>query len=664
MKEYNENEELNKNGNIVPENNISEADKKVPEFENIDQKMEYANGFRYKYHVASNDAILRSFQGDKYKGSMSRFEVQKNTNISIDRTAGHSIATLALLLEKDENGNPKYTYEQICDPKALVEEKQKAFDTVVQAAIRGNDEDNKFLCETIINGLKVGAGIVEKYTRQLNLDDPNYECSETFNKIAGLVSLMHDAWQELDGEYSKEQLEFAQKENPNIKTEEEAHDYVLDKYIGFMSVFASSQNDMVNGYYKIKNNDAMANPLSVVSDSFVVHELKKVLKDWRENANNIPLSEYSLSKKGRTFYHGVTGSIKGYLSSSKWRETQFNREIQNQMVQYGIEGKLFDGSSFKIKNNEVELINPPILDFDNNKIKLPKPVKKKVSKGKPKAKTKVDINDKKLKEAIAAKAKVDAKYNEYLVKHTGEDVISDDMEKNADTLSRAMAASMLGKSKAVSKYSESRIEDTAKRIREILRVSEMDNKAMKIALQKPEYVEMAVKVQVKSLYVPQNSNKLINDMKKLGDNMMSDKGRTTEYQNLVTAVKNLGKLSSDKENDPVLTEQTTAAGYEVLRAVENYTKGKKSIRFSDDGKDRFDNALDALGILYKHLPRLRPQIDMMVERINIVRKSQDPAHKNHVDINKYGTDRAEQAMKRRPKKAQDVKKQPQRISVK
>ena len=662
MKEFNENEELNINGNIAPGNNISEVDKKVPEFENIDQKMEYANGFRYKYHVASNNAILRSFQGDKYKGYMSQFEVQKkNTNISIDRTAGHSIATLALLLEKDENGNPKYTYEQICDPKALVEEKQKAFDTVVQAAIRGNDEDNKFLCETIINGLKVGAGIVEKYTRQLNLDDPNYECSETFNKIAGLVSLMHDAWQELDSEYSKEQLEFAQKENPNIKTEEEAHEYVLDKYIGFMSVFASSQNDMVNGYYKIKNNDAMANPLSVVSNSFMVHELKKVLRDWHENANNIPLSEYSLSKKGRTFYHGVNGSVGGYLSSGEWVNTQFNRKIQNQMVQYGIEGKLFDGSSFKIKNNEVELINPPILDFDNNKIKLPKPVKKKVSKGKSKSETKTD---KKLEEAIAAKAKVDAKYNEYLVKHTGEDVISDDMEKNADTLSRAMAASMLGKSKAVSKYSESRIEDTAKRIREVLRVSEMDNEAMKIALQKPEYVEMAVKVQVKSLYVPQNSNKLINDMKKLGDNMMSDKGRTTEYQNLVTAVKNLGKLSSDKENDPVLTEQTKAAGYEVLRAVENYTKGKKSIRFSDDGKDRFDNALDALGILYKHLPKLKPQIDIMVERINNVRKSQDSAHKNHVDINKYGADRAEQAMKRRPKKAQDVKKQPQKNFVK
>ena len=66
-------------------------------------------------------------------------------------------------------------------------------------------------------------------------------------------------------------------------------------------------------------------------------------------------------------------------------------------------------------------------------------------------------------------------------------------------------------------------------------------------------------------------------------------------------------MGIDKENDPVLTEQTKAAGYEVLRAVENYTKGKKNIRFSDDGKDRFDNALDALGILYKHMPRLRPQ---------------------------------------------------------
>ena len=76
MKEYNENEELNINGNIAPGNNISEVDEKVPEFENIDQKIEYANGFRYKYHVASNNAILRSFQGDKYKGQPPRISVK------------------------------------------------------------------------------------------------------------------------------------------------------------------------------------------------------------------------------------------------------------------------------------------------------------------------------------------------------------------------------------------------------------------------------------------------------------------------------------------------------------------------------------------------------------------------------------------------------------
>ena len=37
MKEFNENEELNINGNIAPGNNISEVDKKVPEFENIEE---------------------------------------------------------------------------------------------------------------------------------------------------------------------------------------------------------------------------------------------------------------------------------------------------------------------------------------------------------------------------------------------------------------------------------------------------------------------------------------------------------------------------------------------------------------------------------------------------------------------------------------------------
>ena len=102
-------------------------------------------------------------------------------------------------------------------------------------------------------------------------------------------------------------------------------------------------------------------------------------------------------------------------------------------------------------------------------------------------------------------------------------------------------------------------------------------------------------------------------------------------------------------------------GFEVMLAAENYMKGKKSVRSTDDGKERFDNALDALGVLYRNVPVLRSHIDELVDKTNRVRGAKDPNHKDHVDIEKYDNERAREAKMNRGLKAQGIKPQKNNI---
>ena len=144
------------------------------------------------------------------------------------------------------------------------------------------------------------------------------------------------------------------------------------------------------------------------------------------------------------------------------------------------------------------------------------------------------------------------------------------------------------------------------------------------ALQFPERVPGFLTGRIQDVYKPAETFNVIRDMSNLGKNMMSARDRSPEYQKLVNSVKKMGRLNRDDYTNPQVVQETTNAGLEVLRAVEDYTKGKKKVRSNDDGKERFNNALDALGILYQNVPGMRPEIDKVMARINKVRKAEDP----------------------------------------
>ncbi len=122
---------------------------------------------------------------------------------------------------------------------------------------------------------------------------------------------------------------------------------------------------------------------------------------------------------------------------------------------------------------------------------------------------------------------------------------------------------------------------------------------------------------------------------------MKDDDRSYEYQHMVKSVRVIANMKPEDIDSQKGRLALIGANFDLILSVQNYMKGKKSIRFSDDGKDRFDNSIDALAVMNKYVPGSRRVIDNIVDRINIVRDAREAEKKGHVDITKYGADRAE-----------------------
>ena len=84
------------------------------------------------------------------------------------------------------------------------------------------------------------------------------------------------------------------------------------------------------------------------------------------------------------------------------------------------------------------------------------------------------------------------------------------------------------------------------------------------------------------------------------------------------------------------------ANQTMLNTVKDYAAGKKSVRFWDSGKERFNNCMDSLAILKKHIPGMRQETQAIQDRVNEVRNV-SPDHKDYLDLSQYGAARAENA---------------------
>ena len=128
-----------------------------------------------------------------------------------------------------------------------------------------------------------------------------------------------------------------------------------------------------------------------------------------------------------------------------------------------------------------------------------------------------------------------------------------------------------------------------------------------------------------ALFAPRNENRYaLDDLAKqqmltLGASMET-KGRSDEWKNLHAAL-----------TDPEMKDSSR-----IFDAVEQYTKGKKSVRKTQEGQDSFDLAMKAIAIAAKNGdPVAKQRAQNLVDRINEVRGTQDPKHKDHASLEAF-----------------------------
>ena len=248
------------------------------------------------------------------------------------------------------------------------------------------------------------------------------------------------------------------------------------------------------------------------------------------------------------------------------------------------------------------------------------------------------------------KKKIKEQYEYYIRQHTGENIDKSDYNKNVEQLSKVMAAIILGSSGTLT-YSKKLIDITADKLKRTLYLKEQPQVTeVKTALSSKNAARSLMEEQMYKNYQTQNGAELISDMKTLLGNMMSSADRSPEYKAMVMGVKRIAEMDPASVSSIKGQSALIVANSELMRRIDGYMKGKKSVRRSDDGKERFNNALDALAVLNKHVKGAESITKDIVGRINQVRNANNEMHKDYVDIDNFGPKRAARAKEERQAK--------------
>ncbi len=265
----------------------------------------------------------------------------------------------------------------------------------------------------------------------------------------------------------------------------------------------------------------------------------------------------------------------------------------------------------------------------------------------------------KVVEVDAEREAAKGKYDAYIAAHTGANRITQNHEKNVEVLSKAMAASIVKDSPDTRTYSVKMIHNLAEKLTVSLKLGEMAPEKVSEILSDPKNIGKAIKDRSKALYYPteenQNQKNYVNSLDNIGKVMMRSYDRSPEYKAMVKYVKNIGSLESYYLKTPEGKDELIENGVNLFQATETYMKGKKSVRSTNDGKERFDNALDVLAVIHKYLPEMRGRVEEVVARINKVRGAEAANHKDHVDLKNYGPERAQRAELERMKRDSGAK---------
>ena len=373
--------------------------------------------------------------------------------------------------------------------------------------------------------------------------------------------------------------------------------------------------------------------------------LDVLIKDaWKNQGTKKILSTFSEKE--------IKGWKKGQEVLDQKSDSKSDPKYKKWILDYG------DPVSVKLKRRDITMV----LKDMNKKVISKRAMAPKVGNVK-KSVTFADIDNIMANDDFAGitpvdKIKEDAqkKFSNYITAHTGENRVSDDNEKNVEMLSKAMAACLLKGNPENRVYSLKKIHDLAEKLMVSLELKKMEPDKIKNSLMDRHNLIDSIKERTMDIYYPVSDEaKFAEELGSISKSMMSSFDRSPEYQRMAKYAKNIGGLESEYRQTPEGRAEYVENIFNLLMATENYMKIKKGIPPTENGKDRFDNALDILATVRKYIPEARDRVDSLVERTNQIRDVKSSKDKGFVDIEKYGKDRAYKAAVERHKRDSGAK---------
>ncbi|MBR1508790.1 MAG: hypothetical protein IJ619_12400 [Eubacterium sp.] len=611
----------------------------------IEEKFYHAKKMNDKYQIHSDSDWVKSFFGNKYNKSNIQSEYKGHDNLSLDRTAGASIASLALLMEKDSYGNPKYTLEQILNPKKFVDEKQDMFDKIIKLTGDSSEESRTALGKLIYDGLKNGSMIMDQMTDELDMDDPTVELSDKFQMLSKISAIMHDAWQELAGN-KKWLIDNTSKDRPECTDEKSAHEYTKNKFCGPFALWTSEATKYINesvNYYKGKDSQDG----KVLIAAFNLQNMKNTFKKCKKSGKSA--SDYYLDDKtgtkviSITSHFGMRDDVQGWFS-----ELQMNPKLSQNLYKQANSGELFKYTSVTAvpqKNSEgylIEYSNMPTLNLGKNKFDIKVPKSSKVAEAPHKSG---------IKEPAKKPKKLPVNFDSYIKLHTGEGGFKGKNQKDkCEAVCKVLAAYSL--KKLGRDFSLKEIHKMSKHIATTYVIEHDMMKSInldEILKDKKSVLAFGQKRREKYYSIkPNDYGNFVDEMKKISDNMISEKGHSDEYKAFVRAVR---KAASLNDNIIDMTPEKKAevflqAGLDVVHAADKYIEGREKISRKQERNDCINNALDALAAVSRYTSKDKGQ-PMNLRITDIIARIQKKRNDINDGINmvtfedSYGGKRAE-----------------------
>lgn len=226
-------------------------------------------------------------------------------------------------------------------------------------------------------------------------------------------------------------------------------------------------------------------------------------------------------------------------------------------------------------------------------------------------------------------------YDTYEKNHRTDECFSD-REKMIESLSKVMAAQVSKTRKLPFDIKNVRL--MAAQIRDICILDTMTDDEIREALRDADAAKRLMHNTRDRLYkVPGESVKnLCESMKKLYGNMVNDDGHSREFQKLSENIKKLGETDEKtKDMTPNKREkEIMKAVVNVVQSAVKYMDGKEKVRNTTEDEACFNNALDVLSELTKHIPGIKSRTDAIIDKINSYR-SKDKINKEDF-TEKYG----------------------------